>query len=179
MRTQTGISLIETMMVMALMAIIIGLSIPTYDKLYAKTHIKRYIERFEKMLNNAKTVALAHNVTVTLCQSKNGKTCQTGPWHSGAIAFIDHNANHVKDPEDNIMATLPALPTGHKLSLKGFHSNNYFQFKPLGLTSDNGSFTYCTKETSFVQQFIISQYGRIRKQEAKVACDRYSSRLKI
>lgn len=169
MHAQRGLTFVEIMLVISLSAIIVAFSLPSYHHLHTKIEHNRLLTGIDQWLTHAKMTALTHNTTVTLCQSVQGKSCQQGNWSHGSIAFIDYNGNHIKDPEDHIIAKLPALPPGHTLTLNAFRSNRYFQFQPQGASTDNGSFTYCANDSPVRQTFIISQHGRIRK-EHDIVC---------
>jgi len=159
----TGISFIETMIIIVITSIIIGLSIPLFNQFYQNTNNKQNITAFENQLRTAKRVALTHNATVTLCSSSDLSSCQESSWSNGFITFIDYNGNHIRDPNDVILHHQLPYPKGHNLTLNALHSNHFFQFKPLGMITHNGAFSYQIKESQLSKKFIVSQRGRIRK----------------
>jgi type IV fimbrial biogenesis protein FimT len=92
-----GFSLIELMMVLAVLAILITVGVPSFRNLIADNRQLSEVYAFRATLNNARTEALTQRTFVTVCRSSDGVSC-TGNWNQGYIAFTDFDGNGVLDP---------------------------------------------------------------------------------
>lgn len=112
-------------------------------------------------INFARSEAIKHNVSVSLCPSTDGISCQ-GNWHEGYLVFIDKGQqSHVPNPASLLRVYRRTAQQGRII----WHGKGVFQVHPIGLAmAHNSHFSYCppNKDIRYAREIIISTTGRVR-----------------
>ncbi len=85
---QQGFTLVELMVTITVLAIVIGIAVPSF---YGQIQNNRSLalgEEFAGALNYARSEAVKRGKRVTLCASADASKC-SGSWQQGWIAFVD------------------------------------------------------------------------------------------
>lgn len=83
-----GFTLIELMVTLSVLAIVLGIAIPSFQKQIVNNKSLALGEEFAAALNYARSQAVKTAKRVSICASKDGATC-TGSWTEGFIVFQD------------------------------------------------------------------------------------------
>ena len=95
----TGFSLVEMMLVIAVMAVLAGIALPALGALQRDARLSSAANEYFAALVHARSESIRRGVRVTLCTSTDGLACTAGThWHGGWIVFVDGNANALRDP---------------------------------------------------------------------------------
>ncbi len=105
MRKQSGFSMVELMVVMAISAILLGLAAPSFTTLVKKSNVTSAVNTFLADARFARSEAVRLGTTVTMCRSADsetgitsGPTCANGAdWASGWIIFMDQDRDGDRD----------------------------------------------------------------------------------
>jgi type IV fimbrial biogenesis protein FimT len=159
---ESGYGLIDLLFTLLLSAILLGLAFPTYRHLSIEVRLLSLTERIRSAINYARSEAIRRQDVVTLCKSKDGKTC-TGTWHDGWIVFL----GKVKENpvENSLLRVYSALNENEFLAWHGAGGRDYVQLNPDGSAyGHNGSFVICVKVGSKKTMWLIrmSPTGRVR-----------------
>ena len=108
---QHGLTLIELMVAVAVVAILTSVGVPGFQSLMANqkqtTAVNAYIASFQQ----ARLRAVSQASQVIVCPSNNGLTCTGGlSWEHGWLIYDDDNRNRQHDAGEPVVAVLPALP---------------------------------------------------------------------
>lgn len=165
-----GFSLIELLFTMALLGVLLSLAFPVYRYLIAEVRLFILTERINMTVHYARSEAIRRQSLVTVCKSKDGKTC-SGKWKDGWIVFSARNPTDLVN-NTTLLRVYPALGGSDFLVWRGFRSHDYLQLRPDGSTyGQNGSFIICVGVLSKKLAWLIkvSQTGRLRvdKKNAK------------
>jgi len=105
-RKSRGITLIETLIVMAIVAILLAIGIPSFMYVTTSNRIAGEVNGLLGDLQYARAEAIKEGQTVTVCVSSNGTACDTTStttWNSGWIVFSDANADATVDSGDIVL----------------------------------------------------------------------------
>ncbi|MFM2322516.1 MAG: type 4 pili biosis protein [Pseudomonadota bacterium] len=157
-----GFSLIELLFTIALLGILLGLAFPVYRHLIAELRLFILTERIKMTIHYARSEAIRRQSLVTICKSKDRKTC-SGRWQDGWIVFLAKNPSDLVDSA-TLLRVYPALGHMEFLVWHGFRSHDYLQWRPDGSTyGQNGSFIICVGVLSkkVAWSLKVSQTGRL------------------
>lgn len=164
MSKANGFSLLECIVVIAILVILITLTMPTYQYICRKHQIDIAILTLYRAIRLARFTAMHHNEIVTLCPSLDYKNCG-GCFEDGYIIFVDQQGDGQVDSHDQIIKAFQKSNALGKFYWRNFPSRNYLQFTPLGFTNNqNGTFFFCPKDKdkSLIRSIIVSKTGVIR-----------------
>lgn len=168
---ELGFSLVELLFTITLSSILLTLTFPVYRDLILKLRLFILTERINSTLYYARSEAIKRQSVITICKSKNAKSC-SGDWKNGWIVTL----NKPKASENGKrLQVYPALRHTDFLEWHGLRSDDYLLIYPEGSYSQNGSFIVCTRVFSKKMVWLvkISQTGRIRidrKNNQKMDC---------
>ncbi|MCK5696676.1 MAG: GspH/FimT family protein [Gammaproteobacteria bacterium] len=160
---ESGFTLIELMISLAILAIIISQATPSFANMIHTQKANSEVNKFMSVIFLARSEAIKANKVATLCHSHDGLNCN-GIWSDGWILFIDNDSDGRKDAGETIIKS-DTQKYDYQISLSAFGSRHYMRFTPLGLTlSQNGSFKLCPKNNDhhYARVVIISKTGRAR-----------------
>ena len=88
MRSNTGFTLSELMVTVAVVAVVLSVAVPSFQTQILNNRSIALGEDFASALNFVRSEAVKRAGRVSLCASKDGATC-AGDWTDGFIAFVD------------------------------------------------------------------------------------------
>jgi type IV fimbrial biogenesis protein FimT len=168
MERNTGFTLIELMVAVALGAIILTLGVPSFQETIRNNRLATQTNDFISGLNLARSEAVKRGVRVTLCKSTDGLICtNSGGYEQGWIVFVDPNNNATVDAGEQLIRSHDAIPTSTGITLTG-NSNvaDYVSYTGDGMSKQTsgafqaGTLTLC--KTPKARQIILNATGRVR-----------------
>lgn len=111
MKKQGGFSLTEMLIVIAIVAILMAIAVPSYRYVSNSYRMSSEVNGLLGDLMLARGEAIKEGQTVSVCVSKDGLTCDAGSltWQEGWIVFQDVNANGTVDPGETILRVQQAF----------------------------------------------------------------------
>lgn len=107
MKKSLGFTLIELMITIAIVAILIGIGVPSYQNTVQQSRIDDATTLINSALSYAKNTAIAHNRTLYMTVSNNTLTLATG---TTAAAEIINKTTIDTDSNSNLSFTVPGVP---------------------------------------------------------------------
>jgi type IV fimbrial biogenesis protein FimT len=108
---QGGFTLTELLVVTAIVAILLGIGVPSYRYISNSYRISSEVNGLLGDLQFARGEAIKEGVTITACVSRDGATCDAGSttWQEGWIVFQDLNNDQTVDPGDAVLRVQTAF----------------------------------------------------------------------
>lgn len=166
MQRSQGMTLIELLISISILAVTLGIAVPSFASLIRDTRLTTVINEMHGALFLTRSESIKRGRRVTICTSADQDVCAAGVgWHSGWIVFDDRNANGVRDPDETILRV--GMPRAAGISVTGNAPvSNYVSYIPSGTTRavngalQMGTITACSDQR--VRQIVISATGRPR-----------------
>lgn len=162
--TQTsGFTLVELILVTALVAIMAAVAIPSASQLLDHSQNRAEVNDLFGFLASARSEAVRSGYVHTLCPLDAGSSACGRDWNSPLYLFEDPFNERKLTSHTNVKRVLPPPDRGYLLvrSL----SRSYFQYRPDGqIFSDLGNITWCPESGApdNAAHLIVSRGGRIR-----------------
>ncbi len=167
MRKEAGVTLLELLATLAVLAVLVGIGVPAYGKLVADQRLSTATNRLVFAVHLTRSEAIRRNARVTLCNSADGAFCaEAGGWEQGWIIFVDRDGTGQRAPDDPLLAVEEA-PAGVVITGNAA-VQRYVSYIGLGSTRrasgalQMGTITLCAGSEG--RQLVISRTGRPRLQ---------------
>jgi len=173
MRRDAGLTLVELLVVMAVLGILLGIGVPALDQFAADSRLTATTNRLVSALHLARSEAVRRNTRVTLCASADGVFCAAdGDWDQGWIVFVDGSGTGARAAGDPLLAVGEGV--AHGITVTGNSPvRHYVSYVGLGATRrangslQMGTLTVCAGAEG--RRVIISRTGRPRQQHGECA----------
>ena len=158
---QTGVSLIELLVVCLTIAILVQLAIPGFQGLSDRSKRNATTRLLITDLNWARTEALANSTRLYLCPCQNSDRFRSNTnWSQGWSVFSDQNHNGQLEPSELLLVR--TLPLNNSISVH-FRKPGYLFYKNDGSAWPNGTFRICTADSKVPPLLVIVyRTGRAR-----------------
>jgi type IV fimbrial biogenesis protein FimT len=138
-RRSTAFTLVETLVVMSLMAILVSIGVPQFRDFTARRAVDAQVMELAAFLRLARAEAIKRGAPVTLCRTPDPRAtlpvCEAGGgsqgWASGWIVFVDRGDRGTIDATDVIVQVHPALSNSGGIVHTG---NDWITFLPSGIS---------------------------------------------
>ena len=159
-----GMTLIELMIVLTVIAIMTGIGIPGYQSLTASNRMSASVNQLRGALALTRSEAAYRNQHVAICHSPDGLQCsRRGNWSDGWIIFTDKNRNRLIDDSDEILHVYQTVNKSIAITYGAFGTKHYLVYRPSGFTRTNGTFTVCSPLHAHLKRaLILTKSGRVR-----------------
>lgn len=148
---QTGISILELMLVLALVALMAHLAMPATREFVMATQSKAIQSQLHNAIWHARSSAITQKQKVQLCGSIDQLNCHSD-WSKGWI---------IRKLDDQFLLTTTSFEHPEMLlKWEGFQKNIVFEPSGIGLTT-NGRFYLC-RNKKIDWQLILNRQGRLR-----------------
>lgn len=140
---QTGLTLIEAMFALAIVALLVGFAGNSFSAAINATRTGNGVASLVSTLQVARNNAMVVGVDVVLCPSSDGAACATGDhWEKGWIGFAATHGGSERQSGDPVVLRQQALPP--KVRLVSTAGRTRIHFQPNGnTTGSNVTFTFC------------------------------------
>lgn len=155
--TQTGFTLTELLITIALLAIMAQIALPAWQEFISKNRSQALMHSVESAIHHARSMAVTHRIKTELCGSLDQNHCHSD-WSKGwlireaaADAASQNTPLHIHSLDE------PEL----KLQWAGFQQRIIFHNSGLSSAS-NGRFFVCRKQ-QIDWQLVLNRQGRLRR----------------
>lgn len=172
-----GFTLLEALVVLALLAVLLSLAAPSLQGLRQKHQMQSQAEQLQASLLLARSEAVRRQQRVTMCVRSSsagaGPDCDlVGTWTQGWVVFVDSNDNGRREASETVLQLHNALP--RFLTLHGNATvDNYISYGPQGRSQSTsgafqaGTLTLCGAGQTHVWRVVINAVGKPRLEKAE------------
>ncbi|NCF17834.1 MAG: prepilin-type N-terminal cleavage/methylation domain-containing protein [Haliea sp.] len=165
-----GLTLMELMIVLALVALLLGLGVPSMQKLLHGNRLRAEAHRLLAAINMTRSEAVLRNGPVSMCPSamaRTGRAECSGVYAQGWIVFSNADRDRVIDPGiDEVLQVFEALPPGYSLTNRSGtrELSDLISYLPDGSSRKNRSLVICSPPQVPVDSLsiVINIVGRPR-----------------
>lgn len=148
MRYQSGFTLIELVVTIAVASILLTLAIPSFRSTIQNNRVTGQANEFLTSLTLARSEAVKRSAITSVCISSNGATCMGTDWASGWLITVGGTTLRVHE----------ALPSGSTLTASG--GATPVTFNPDGSAGATNTFTLSASGIACTRTISISAVGQ-------------------
>ena len=112
----SGFTLVEAVVVLAVLAILVGLATPSLVGLRERQQLQAQAEDFWNSLMLARAQALLHQKHTTVCAASSTGVCDAAAgWHAGWLVFVDGNRNGQREADEPLLQQRGSAPAAVRI----------------------------------------------------------------
>jgi len=161
-----GFTLIELLTVLAVLAIVAGVSVPSFTQIVERQRVEAVMERLATDLALARNIALARRQAVVVCPRDVDGACQPGSDWSGGWVVLVEDAQHPGQGGERLWVQ-QSLDT-----IKVNANRGLLRYRPDGTSPGSNLTIHLCLRGQVVAQQIVSNSGRARRHQPEegMAC---------
>jgi len=167
-RALRGLTLIELLMALTVLAIVTGMAMPAFASLVRGNRLASSFNLLLSTLQLARSQAIQSRTMVVVCPGDPAHGCTgNSDWHDGWIVVLRPNASGQPDARSRIVAVQQPLPDG--IRIQSSRSRQRVQYRPDGSArGSNLSLRLCLPGQSIAERaLVVNNGGRARKVSGK------------
>ncbi|MGK0382654.1 MAG: type IV fimbrial biogenesis protein FimT [Flavobacteriales bacterium] len=159
MKQQKGVTLIELMITVSIVAIILAFVSPSIQSILINNKIVAEINETSSLIQYARHHAIDEQAQVVVCPSKDYSACSSD-WNDPKIVFIDDDNNAIRGATEDLLVTTGAT-SGTSLMT---NSTNIIMFAGTGEANLATEILLCHKDgkAEYARSLSVSLQGRVK-----------------
>ena len=159
MKKQKGVTLIELMITVSIVAIILAFVSPSIQSILINNKIVAEINETSSLIQYARHHAIDEQAQVVVCPSKDYSACSSD-WNDPKIVFIDDDNNAIRGATEDLLVTTGAS-SGTSLMT---NSTNIIMFAGTGEANLATEILLCHKDgkAEYARSLSVSLQGRVK-----------------
>ena len=161
-----GFSLIESLVVMAVAAILLAVGVPSYQGMTERTRISSAMHLLSAHMASARNTAISYRIPTVVCPSNLAGGCRTdGDWSQGWLMFFDPDGNRQPDLPQDILRDENA-PIHPSLRIVSSSGRVQLRYLPDGRSAGSNLTVRLCREDKLMGRVIVNNGGRVRSERA-------------
>ena len=159
MNKQTGLTLIEMLISLAILAIVITAVSPSIQSMLIKNRIVSEINELSAVIQFARNNAIDQQITTTVCPSADYSACSNN-WNNPKMVFVDSDGNGSRADNEELLASSGPVSANNVLT----SGANLLQFAPGGEASVSTTLLLCNanRQAEFARALNVTLQGRVK-----------------
>ena len=160
---QRGLTLIELMMGLAVVAILLGAALPAFGDLVERQRVVGAHNDMVATMHYARALALTERRNAVVCPTTDGSRCEPGGvWDQGWMVFVDHNDDRQRNADEDI-ERIEQRPR-QALQIRSSAFRPHAVFRPNGMSgASNLTLRLCDPDGVLRGALVLNNTGRLRK----------------
>jgi type IV fimbrial biogenesis protein FimT len=160
-----GFTLLELMLVLAILALLFGLMLPSMQSAIARNRLRMEASQLMSALNLARGEAVSRNSIVSLCPSDyavSGVAACNGVYADGWVVFTNTNGDGLIDEDsDVVIQSHHRLPADYALTNKAgtLEARELINFLPDGSSRKNRTLMFCAMHQASIPSWSVVMNG--------------------
>jgi type IV fimbrial biogenesis protein FimT len=165
MKKNSGFTLLELLITVALISIVMAIAIPSMTTFTQNDRLTTNINALIGHLAYARSEAVKRSQQVSLCVSNNTTSCTGGNWEDGWIVYIDADGSNTFSAGEEILRAQQALDGANTLTTAIGNQVTY-DYRGFVSAASVGNFLLCDARNGLFGKTIrISTTGRVRLED--------------
>jgi type IV fimbrial biogenesis protein FimT len=161
---EAGFTLIETMVVLAIAAIVITLGFPSFNGALQRQRVSTTMHLLSADMAMARSSALMRRSRVVVCSRGESAGCSGGlDWSRGWLVFTDPDGNRIPDADSDILRVTDA-PAGDSSILYLPASRSVLSYLPDGRSAGTNLSVHLCREGVHLGKVAVNNLGRVRSE---------------
>jgi type IV fimbrial biogenesis protein FimT len=168
-----GVTLIELVMVLAILSVLVGAALPAMRQWVDSVRIGTLVRALHSDFQLARSEAIKRGERVVMCAADSQTSCAAVPgWHQGWLMFVDINNNALREEGEPVLRHHGALPIGWS-AVGNRPVERFVSYDPLGTTRlvsgafQAGSVLICKQDVQVAhapmpRRVVVNSVGRPR-----------------
>ena len=171
MKKNSGYSLLELLITMALVAVVFAIGVPSMTTFIQNDRLVTQINTLVGHPSYARSEAVKRSQQVGVCVSSNATSCTGGTnWENGWIIYVDIDGNGTFDTGEQVLRAHQQLEGTSTLTPATIGTQVIYDYRGFVDAGSVGSFSLCDdRGATYGKAISISPTGRVRSGGA-VAC---------
>ena len=171
MKMNSGFTLLEGLITVAVMAIVMAVAIPSMTTFIQNDRLSTQINALVGHLAYARSESVTRSQQVGVCVSSNTTSCTGGTnWQNGWIIYVDLNGDSSFTAGETVLRAQQALEGSNTLKPATIGTQVIYDYRGFASAASVGSFSLCdNRGSTYGKAIAISNTGRVRK-EGTVTC---------
>lgn len=164
---QHGLTLIEAMIAVAVLAILAGIAMPGMEQLMRAARLRTAVSDLSTDFALARIVAVSRNSAVVVCPSDGLHCLRDSDWTRGWMVFSDSDRNLQPDQASDIITVRQAR--NDDLRIGSSAGRAYLRYLPDGMSAGSNLTISICESGQLAARVIVNNAGRVRTERPKVA----------
>ena len=159
MKQQKGVTLVELMITVSIVAIILTFVGPSIQSILIKNSIVAEINETSSLIQYARHHAIDEQALVVVCPSTDYSVCSKD-WNDPKIVFIDKDDNAIRGATEELLVTMSATSSTSLMT----NTTDIIKFTGTGEANETTEILLCHKDgkSEYARSLSVTLQGRVK-----------------